>query len=312
MLLSPNEDLIVSSLAWTDKAGLWILETKTGDTRQVQLSDAKYLSLYPGANGLFSVLHCHDGTKVELTAHSFSNPEKIISRITFGPKGGQMESDTASWQSLPGAYIAYFTRPAGSDFHLFLIDGVRQQTEIRNLDWYDNSYDKDYQGVVSVMEVPGKDELLFSVQRDSNLVRVSRGTGKIISKVPLANRSGNPVLKFRSGNSELWANDYDTLLRLNPETWQIQNSLHLQGAALGSAQFIGDFAFSPDESLCAVARPFSGDVVGLDTRRFKVTHTCPLNGQPLAVRVLSNGAVYARDWKSGKLLQGVLKKKWFS
>ena len=75
---------------------------------------------------------------------------------------------------------------------------------------------------------------------------------------------------------------------------------------------MGAYTFSLDESLCAVARPFSGDVVAVNTKRFRITHTCNLGHQPLTVALLSDGTVYARDWKTGRLLKGQLtKKKWF-
>jgi len=85
----------------------------------------------------------------------------------------------------------------------------------------------------------------------------------------------------------------------------------VQGGTAGlDRQFNGSFAFNGDETLCAVARPFSGDVVALDTARFKVTHACRLGRQPLLVALLSDGTVWARDWKTGDVLKGTLKRKW--
>lgn len=312
MILSPAEDLIVSSVGWADKAALWVLETKTGKSERLTVSDAKYLSVSPGKGGFFSVLHSFEGGKIEITAHSFSDPEKVVSRISFSTNGAVFDGPPEPWKSLPCAYVTYFARLSGADFCLFLIDPFRLQAEIQNLDWYDDSYDKMYQGIVGVAEVPGRDELLFSVQRDSNLVWFDRNSRKILGKIPLANRGGNPALRFRSRKNELWADDYDTLLRLDPENWRVNGSQLLQGAGNGMMrQFIGGFAFSPDESLCAVARPFSGDVVALGTEKFKITHTCNLGRQPLGVAVLSNGTVFARDWKTGDLLKSELKRKWF-
>jgi hypothetical protein len=128
----------------------------------------------------------------------------------------------------------------------------------------------------------------------------------------LADRAGNPTLQFTTRTRELWADDYDTLLRLNSSDWSVQDSLLLQGASAGTRQFIGAYCFNQDESLCAVGRPFSGDVVAVHMKMFKITHTCNLGHQPLLPALLTDGTVYARDWKTGTLLKGQLKKKWIT
>ena len=108
-------------------------------------------------------------------------------------------------------------------------------------------------------------------------------------------------------------NDIPYMLRdgrhlIDASDWQIINSILLQGADEKCQQFIGDYCFNHDETLCAVARPFSGDVVAVDMNKFEVTSTCTLGDQPLSVALMSDGTVYSRDWKTGKLLRGTLKK----
>jgi hypothetical protein len=277
-----------------------------------KISDAKYLSLHAGTKGYFSVIHHYNGEQLCISAHSFTDPPKVLARVSFGPSGNVFEGDPTTWAHLPTAYVAYFKRPALSDFHLFLIEPIRPSTEIVTLDWYDDSYDKGYQGVVGVVKVPDEDKLIISVQRDSHPILYDLTQRKVISKLSLADRSGNPTLRFTQYPRELWADDYDTLLRLDPYDWRIKDSLLLQAASAGCRQFIGAYCFSQDESLCAVARPFSGDIVALNTKKFKITHTCKLGHQPLLVAVLSDGNVYGRDWKTGTLLKGQLKKKWIT
>lgn len=312
MILSPAEDLIVSSIGWTDQSALRVLETKTGRMEEFVVSEAKYLSVYPGRGGHFSVLHHYEGARIEITVHSFSDPAKALARIVFSAQGVAFDGSPPLWEAVPHAYVAYFVRPSWADFHLFLINPSRSQAEVLSLDWYDDTYDKGYQGICEVAQVPGRPEMLFSVQRDSNLVRFDVESRKVVDKIPLADRGGNPRLRFLSTKHELWATDYDTLVRLTPGTWRVENSLLLQAAGHGMMRlFAGEFAFTPDETLCVVARPFSGDVVAIDTKSFKVTHACNLGRQPLAVTILSDGSVFARDWKTGDLLQGVLKRKWF-
>ena len=276
------------------------------------LSDARYLSLCAGSDDYFAVMHHYLGEQLVITAHSFTDPVQVIGRLRFSPTGHQFEGEPRVWEYLPKAYIGFLKQPALSDYRLFLIEPVLTQAEVVTLDWYDNSYDKDYQGLTGVVEVPGQDKLIISVQRDSHPVLYDLSQRKVVKKLSLARRAGNPTLRFRKHPCELWADDYDTLLRLDISNWKVTDKIVIQGARAGSQQFMGAYAFSLDESLCAVARPFSGDVVAVNTKRFRITHTCNLGHQPLTVALLSDGTVYARDWKTGRLLKGQLtKKKWF-
>jgi hypothetical protein len=309
MLLSQDESVIISSLGWTDTGGLWILETRSGGLTSHKISDAKYLSLHPGKNDYFSVVNYYDGDKLHISAHSFADPARILARVCFGSSGHTFEGDTSVWTHVPKAYVAYLKRPGLADFHLFLIEPIRPNAEVVQLDWYDESYDRGYQGVIGAIEVPDEDKLIISVQRDSHPVLYDLSQRKVISKLSLADRSGNPTLRFTRQTRELWADDYDTLLRLSTADWSVKKSMLIQGASAGSRQFIGEYCFNHEESLCAVARPFSGDVIGLDTRRFKIKYTCSLGHQPLLVSLLSDGTVYGRDWKTGDLLKGKMKKK---
>ena len=61
-----------------------------------------------------------------------------------------------------------------------------------------------------------------------------------------------------------------------------------------------------------MARPFSGDVVGIDTATLKVKCTAKLGRQPLEVAALGRGAIVARDWKTGDFLRGQLTRTWLA
>ena len=177
----------------------------------------------------------------------------------------------------------------------------------RTFEWYDDSYDKLYQGIVGVTEIPDSDLVLVSVQRSSTLIIYDPNARRKVGEFSLSNGHGNPTLHFR-GPGELWAADYDTLLKIEPGSWRVLESRRLQDAAAGTAQFIGEFAFNRDEAICAVARPFAGDVIGLDPKTFRTRYQAKIGGQPLEVAVLDDRRVYARDWKSGRLLQGSLRR----
>lgn len=53
-----------------------------------------------------------------------------------------------------------------------------------------------------------------------------------------------------------------------------------------------------------MARPFSGDVVSLDTANLEVIERAVLGRQPLMAVGLSDGRVIARDWKTGDWISG--------
>jgi hypothetical protein len=303
MILNASETHLISHLGWVDKGGVWLCEAEPAQVRRVALSEARYLTLRPGRGDLFSAIHHSDSDRLAISAHRIDSPDEAISRILIDASGPTFEGDCAVWSQLPRAYVAYYARA----FQLFLIAADPPSVELQQFDWYDDSYDRSWQGVIGVVEVPGSDLLIVSVQRDSSPVLYDPRTRTAVRKISLAGRGGNPTLRFRRTAPELWADDYDALLRLDPRDWSILDAIRVQDAAGGNAQlFIGGYAFNPAETLCAVARPYSGDVVALDTTSFKITHSVAVAQQPLDVALLSDGRVFARDWKTGDLLQGIL------
>lgn len=310
MIISPNEDFIISSLGWVDKNNLWILKPDTELLSSVPISNAKSYSLHNGHNGYFSVIHHYDVNRTEITIHSFYEPQKILSRAVITLKTSHFEGDIEKWKYVPNVYIIYFKKNSYPNYYLLLIEINSPALKFFELSWFDDSYDKGYQGVMSVIKVPDRNMAIVSVQRNSKPVLIDLETGQMIMKLSLAERYGNPMLYFCRDSSELWASDYDTLVCLDSLNWTVKNSMQLQDAPKNSRLFIGDFTFNKEETLCAVARPFSGDVVILEKdsfSSFRLIYYCSLGDQPLSVTLLSNGAVYSRDWKTGKLLKGKIK-----
>lgn len=93
------------------------------------------------------------------------------------------------------------------------------------------------------------------------------------------------------------------------EDWLVKRSSRLQAAVAGTQKFIGDFSFVPGQGLCAVARPSSGDIVGVDVRTLEIVGSAKVGGQPLEVVALPSGEMVARDWKTGALLRGALERR---
>jgi hypothetical protein len=312
VLTDPLERNIVSSLGWVDGGSIWILDTATGRARTVWLGHAKYLSLHVGRAGFFAVVHHHGSGRFEVTAHSFSDPEEILSRCSISRIAqANIEGSLAPWQHLPKHYVAHLVQPTWSDYALVTISPPEDVT-LQRFGWYDDSYDKGYQGIVAATEIPDSNLVLISVQRSSKLVVYDPDARCKVRKIALAERGGDPVVSFRRAAPELWVSDYDTLVKMYASTERILAIRRLQDAPPGTAQFIGQFAFDADESICAVARPFSGDVLGLDPRSLRPKYRVALGGQPFEVALLQDGRVFARDWKSGELLQGALRRAWLA
>lgn len=309
MISNQDRSVLISSMGWVDKGSLWCYDVKRSRQESLELSEAKYLTLHLGKDDYFAVVHHFDGSRLEITAHCLSDPKKVLSKIVILSDKFWFDGDCLIWEKLPTAYTASISRVGTVDCALILVVAEREEIDIQKFDWYDDAYDKMYQGIIGVVQVPRKSELIISIQRDSQPVIYDPIAKKVVGKLSLVGRNGNPDIYFRKKANELWADDYDTLLRIDVDSWQVRDTLQLQMPGNGmSRQFIGDFAFDPDEKICAVARPFSHDIVGVDTCDFKVKYGCDVGKQPLEVALLSDQRVFSRDWKTGKLLCGQLKR----
>lgn len=313
MISNPERTVLVSSVGWVDHDVLWRFDAPAARTERLPLSSgARYLSLHSSGAGHFSVGHHFDGARAELTVHSFSDPKNVLARATITEGERKMTGDASAWKEVPLLYVEYLSFEPWKDFVLLKLSPSTGQIEVQRLEWYDDRYDKGYQGIIGVLELPGEDAALVSVQRSSELVLHDLATGRTNGSIDLGGRGGNPILQFRNGGNEIWASDYDTLVVLERKGWRIVRSARLQGAAAGTQQFIGDYSFAPDEQICVVARPFSNDIVGIDAATLKIRRSAKVGRQPLEVVALPQGEVVARDWKTGDLLRGRLERRWFA
>ena len=73
-------------------------------------------------------------------------------------------------EDVPLVYVAYFTFDPWKDFVFLKILPEREQIDVQRLEWYDDTYDKGYQGVIDVLELPGESSAVVSVQRSSRLI----------------------------------------------------------------------------------------------------------------------------------------------
>jgi len=310
MLISPDSRLVVSHLGWVDKASLWTYDVVKDSINSVPLGNAKYLSLYPCTDtNQFAVLHHFDGRLIRLTVHTFDNPAVPLCTIEHSSGGSRVDGNQTVLQNAPRFYTAFYNPGSNSDYHLVSIDSTHSKIEVERFDWYNDSYDKDYQGIAGVIELPSG-KLIISVQRDSNPVVYDPKTKTVLRKLSLAGKYGNPRFRFAKHRKEIWADDYDTILKFDPDSLNRKAARGLQTMLQGTSQFIGDWSFNGDESLCLVARPFSGDVVAISMEDLKTKYVAKTGQQPLEAVLLGDETVIGRDWQTGALLKGALKRKW--
>ena len=302
-----NEALqkVISNQGWVDKGSLWMYDGIKEKNEIIKLSDAQYLMLTEGDEGYFSIVHNGNGPGIKITVHHFHDPAKVYCETSFSNFKTMSSGDTGCWKLVPRYYVCGLTLNDKFDFHLLKIESGIITLQDDKIDWYTNgNFDFGYQGLTGVLQQG--DELIFTVQRDGSLYRYSLVQGKIIDKVALAGRYGNaqPIIR----NDKIWAVDYDTIVTLTD--WKIERMKKLQKDAKGTSQFIGNLSFDSQKGLCIVPRPFSNDVIGINGH-FRIQYTCNLEGQPLEAALMQNQTVVARDWKTGKLLKGQMKRKWF-
>src|SRR5690349_14683345 len=288
MLISPDHRFVVSHLGWVDKSSLWTYDVVKDSINLASLGNAKYLSLYPCKDpNQFAVLHHFDGRLIRLTIHTFDNPAVPLCAVEHSSGESRVEGNVDVLQNAPRFYTAFYNPGSDADYHLISIDSTHSKIEVERLDWYNESYDKDYQGITGVIELPSG-ELIISVQRDSNPVVYDPKTKTVLRKLSLAGKYGNPRFRFAKRRKEIWADDYDTLLKFDSDTLTRKASRGLQTMLQGTSQFIGDWSFNGDESLCLVARPFSGDVVAISTDDLKTKYVATTGQQPLEAIFLNN------------------------
>jgi hypothetical protein len=277
----------------------------------VPVGNAKYLTLYSCKDkNQFAVFHHSDSALIRLTVHSFDNPVIPLCTIEHSEGKTQVQGEIEVLQNAPRYYVAFYNPGYHADFYLISINSTQGKIETERFEWYNDAYDKGYQGIIGVTELDSG-RLIVSVQRDSQPIIYDPMTKKVIRKLSLAGNHGNPKFRFARQHEEIWVDDYDTILKFDSKTLALKASQRLQVTPTGTAQFIGDWLFNDDESLCLVSRPFSGDVVAISTENLKTKYVAKTGKQPLQSIFVGNGNIIGRDWKTGALLKGSLRRKWF-
>jgi hypothetical protein len=252
--------------------------------------------------------HHFDGPRYEISVRDYRAPEALLAGAVVENGTGRLTGDPAAWTGVPLLYVEYLTSAPWDDFVLLKVQPAAGTIAIQPLIWFDDSYDKAYQGIIGVLELPDPDVALVAVQRSSRLILHDLRTGAARRSIEIAGGyGGNPQLELRDSGREVWATAYNAIAVVRVGKWRVHRRAQLQEADGTTQLFVGHFAFVPDEDLCAVSRPFSGDIVAVDVRTLEVIQTAHVGRQPMEVAALPGGDVVARDWQTGDLLRGSLR-----
>jgi len=171
-------------------------------------------------------------------------PDTVQARAILNEEENKLDGDAAAWGDVPLLYVEYLRFEPWRDFVLLKVSPQSGRIQVQRLEWYDDTYDKGYQGVIGVLELPGEEFAVVSVQRSSQLIFHDLNTGLKRGTLNLGGCGGNRHLEFRKGGKEIWANDDDTVVVIRRSDWQVLRSARLQGTNPQVREFIGDFSYA--------------------------------------------------------------------
>ncbi len=300
MITDPSERYVVANLGWADHGSLWRFDSRTGTASAFPLSDARELVVRGGPGDLFTAVHHFNGDRLLITAQSYARPDVAVAQVDVRGRRPEMTGDPAAWHGLERAHVGYLNDSATGAAGYFVVVIGPERATVTRLNWFDDpTYDQFYQAVVAVATVPETEELLFGVARSSDLVLCAPDSAAVIQRVRLTGHLGVPEPYVRRHAPEVWAMDYDTVVRVDRRDWQVT------GDRFGGPRTVlGRLAWPPDERHVVVPRPGSRDVLVLDPADLSIRERIRIGRQPYAAVVLPTGQVVARDWKTGDLLLG--------
>jgi len=310
MILHSTGSRVIDNYPAADDNRLWIYESFSGDAYPVVISRAPRITLHAGRNNLFAVVHHYHGEQLELTAHSIDEPTHVISRVQVWGTTWRFEGAEEVWRYLPRFYLAYYTpdRLADADHHLVEVNTLTRTVSIRAFPPLipDSLPQKDR--ITDLCEVPGRSEVLLEEGRDEKpLLFFNTRQMKTSQRLALSIKPGTArTYRFRNAGTELWVSDPEHLVKLTRNvfgTWAVRATLRLQLMDTTAGRYTGEFAFSPDEKTCLLARPCLGDLILIDAERFQIRERISMTGMPLRVALLGNGRFVTRDMNYGRVLE---------
>lgn len=286
-----------------DYRRLWRYRSGVEETIPIGLEDGFHLY---GDSDRTLVLICAMRRGEPWTVRPTSDVERIVASATWDGGAWEFSGDSSVWSSLPRWVVVRQDKSERAPDDVWLSEDADRSGLVQlapgpqpvdPLSWYwRGTYDHLYQGLHHPVAVPGTDLIVFGVQRSGELVLYDPAHRRVVRNVPLADRGGNPDPYMRRLRPEAWAIDYDTLVRVDVNTWQVVGKRKLQDPAPGlDRNFAGRLWFPFDEQFCLVARPFSGDVLIIDPLTLETVDAVAIGTQPLDA-VIVGGQLVARDW----------------
>jgi hypothetical protein len=312
VILDPQDRYVISH-EWVAGGGIVRRDVRTGALSRFAPDGPGYLQLYKvDENRFLAARHAPEHDMLTLSVRRFDDPGSVLWSLVITPNNQKASGDPGAAIEIRRHHVASFKNGGRWSYQLVTVSRDATAATLGALPWFNaKTYDLGYQAPLDAIAFPGNPFVLISVARSSTIVVHDPTEAGDVGRVELAGRMGNPILKL-VGN-ELWTIDYDTFVRVDLSTRQVIASITIQPAlhgaptwsAEGTRQFAGNLFVWSARQRAVIPRPFSGDVLVDPKQRVSVS-TLTLGAQPLSCVVTVAGQVIARDWKTGKWLEGQL------
>ena len=91
---------------------------------------------------------------MRISLHRCSDPQEVAASANLTPEGSALDGDLSVWSYVPKHYVSYYAGPHWKDSCLLQVAQQVSRLELQQFDWYSDGYDKGYQGIIGVVEVP--------------------------------------------------------------------------------------------------------------------------------------------------------------
>ena len=121
LITDQGRQIAVSNLGWVDHGSLWRFDAASSRAGHVRLSDAKHLALHDMGRDEFAAVHHFDGSRVEITAHSFASPADVLRRVIVTGWAPKVDDGLAPWPSAISHFVAWLNDRATGAAGYYLI-----------------------------------------------------------------------------------------------------------------------------------------------------------------------------------------------
>lgn len=310
MLVNKAGTRAIDSLSQVDGGNLWVYDMDASGPELLPVSRAKSISISSLANDLFCVSEdtairtswedAFLNVAFRLTARSISNPQRIVSQILIMNETVKVGGDRHVWGNKPLTVTPYVRRPKYDGYLLLLVNLQTESVESQQLDWWEDESGEGLEAVGGAFWLPNDGLLAIRIYRGGRVHVYDPTTRNVVRTVQYGGESGSGDTLIRRMKREVWLVDYGTLVCIDCTTWAAKSVFHARGS------FIGELAFTPDESLCVFPRTSSGEVFAINTETYEVMYHTTLGQYPWSLALLPDLRIIARDWQTGELLTGQL------